>query len=98
MEVFVSTLEASSHRLFDAETEFPQHQFLHSEFLNFARDRHWKLIDETDVAWNFERRDLTATEFPDVALCCTRTCLQANPCADLFSVLFIWNPDDLHIA
>src|SRR3954469_10115914 len=98
MEVFVSTSEASLHRLFDAETELPQHQFLHSEFLNFPRDRHWKFIDEADVTWNLECRDLPAAEFPDFVLSWGWTWPQADPGADFFTVLFIGNSDDLYIA
>ena len=98
MEVFESTPEASSNRLLDLETEFAQHQFLHSEFLNFPGDRHRKFIDEADIPWNFERRDLSAAEVSDFVLSWDVTRPQANPGADFFSVFFIRNSDDLYIA
>src|SRR5438093_782375 len=80
------------------QTQFLDHDFSHSKFLNLAGDRHRKFADDLDVARNLEGCDVSFTKRLNFRCGKHHVRFQFDPSSHLFAVLRAGNSDDLDFA
>src|SRR4029079_17970590 len=69
----------------------------HDEFLDFAGDRHRKLVDELDIARDFVVGDLALTEGADLVGPERFAGARADPGAKLFAIAIVGHAEDLRV-
>src|ERR1700730_7057610 len=87
----------SSRGLLQAQTQLFDHLLAHQKFLDLAGDRHWKAIDEFDMARHLVVRDLPLAKGPDFLRGRGLAVAQADPGAELLAIAGIVDADHLDI-
>src|SRR3984893_19111697 len=87
----------SSGGLLQAQTQLFDHLLAHQEFLDLAGDRHWKAIDEFNIARHLVMRDLALAKGPDFLGGRGLAIVQADPGAELLAIPRVGHTDHLHI-
>src|ERR1700730_15259652 len=87
----------SSRGLLQAQTQLFDHLLAHQKFLDLAGDRHWKAVDEFDMARHLVVRDLPLAKGPDLLRGRGLSGAQADPGAELLTIARVGHTDHLHI-